>query len=131
MTTEKDADAESDADPGNDNNNTGAENNGTKKKGQERLMGKYTANKSGHCNYGGWSREGIKRFNEFHHLVQQEDRASKQLQEMESQLLAFYRTQAGIITNGDRQREQGVAMHWMKQRRCLVLRPLGTWTTEN
>jgi hypothetical protein len=69
MTTEKDADAESDADPGNENNNTGAENNVTKKKGQERLMGKYTANKSGYCNYGGWSREGIKCFNEFHHLV--------------------------------------------------------------
>jgi len=106
MTTEKDTDAKSDADPGNDNNNTGAENDGTKKKGQERLMGKYTANKSGHCKYGGWSREGTKRFNEFHHLVQ-EDRASKQSHEMESQLLAFCRTQAGIITNGDRQCEQG------------------------
>ena len=69
-------------------------------------MGKYTASKSGHCKYGGWSREGTKRFNEFHHLVQ-EDRASKQSQEMESQLLAFCRTQAGVITNGDRQREQG------------------------
>ena len=95
MTTEKDADAQSDADP-----------DGTKKKGQERLMGKYTASKSGHCKYGGWSREGTKRFNEFHHLVQ-EDRASEQSQEMESQLLAFCRTQAGVITNGDRQREQG------------------------
>ena len=95
MTTEKDADAQSDADP-----------DGTKKKGQERLMGKYTASKSGHCKYGGWSREGTQRFNEFHHLVQ-EDRASEQSQEMESQLLAFCRTQAGVITNGDRQREQG------------------------
>jgi hypothetical protein len=29
MTTEKDGDAESDADPGNDGNNTGVENDGT------------------------------------------------------------------------------------------------------
>jgi hypothetical protein len=46
-TTEKVTDAKSDAaDPGNDHNNTGTENDGTKKKGQERLMGKYRANKS-------------------------------------------------------------------------------------
>ena len=106
-TMAKDADAESDADTGNDNNNTFAKNDRMKKKkGQERLMGKYTANKSGHCKYGGWSREGTKRFNEFHELVQ-EDRASEQSQEMESQLLAFCRTQAGIITNGDTQHGQG------------------------
>ncbi len=64
-TTEKDADAVSVADPGNDNNkNIGAETDRTKmeekeKKGQERLP------------------EGTKHLNEFQHLVQ-EDRASKQ-----------------------------------------------------
>ena len=71
-TPENDADAETTLAKDVD---TGVENTTTKeKKGTERLMGKYTAEKSGHCKYGGWSRDGTKRFNEFHRLVQ-EDRA--------------------------------------------------------
>ena len=105
-TPENDADAETTMAKDVD---TGAENTTTKeKKGTERLMGKYTAEKSGHCKYGGWSRDGTKRFNEFHRLVQ-EDRACEQSKEMESQLLAFCRAQVGIITNGDTQRVQGGA----------------------
>ena len=107
-TPENDADAETTMAKDVD---TGAENTTTKeKKGTERLMGKYTAEKSGHCKYGGWSRDGTKRFNEFHRLVQDDRaRASKQSKEMESQLLAFFRAQVGIITNGDTQRVQGGA----------------------
>ena len=109
-TMERDADAESLADNAGEDNNTGAENERSrkrrKKKGHERLMGKYTANKSGHCKYGGWSRKGTRRFNEFYHLVH-EDRASEHAQVMESELLAFCMAQAGFVNDGDTQHEQG------------------------
>ena len=78
-------------------------------------MGKNTANKSGHCKYGGWSREGTKLFNEFHHLVR-EDRASKQSQEMESQLLAFAGLRRELSPMVICNMNGVVAMHWMKQR---------------
>ena len=44
------------------------------KRKQPRQRGKYTAIRSGRCKYGGWSREGTARFNQFYKLVQ-EDRA--------------------------------------------------------
>jgi hypothetical protein len=124
----EDADAKSDADPGNINNNTGAENNGTRKKGQERLMGKYTANNSGHCKYGGWSCEGTKRFNNFHHLVQ-EDRAIEQSQKMESQLLAFCRTHAEIMNNGNRQHEQDSGNALLDEKEALPIEAV--WDLDN
>jgi hypothetical protein len=61
------------------------------KKTTTKIVGKYTVKKSGHCKYGGWSREGTARFNQLYNLVQ-EDRASAKCQEMELKLLAFCQT---------------------------------------
>jgi hypothetical protein len=60
------------------------------KRKQPRQRGKYTAKKSGHCKYGGWSREGTKQFNQFYKLVQ-EDRTCPQADAMEKELMAFCR----------------------------------------
>jgi len=57
---------------------------------QNRQRGKFTAKKSGHCKYGGWSREGTARFNELYKIVQA-DRACPQSEAMEMELLAFCR----------------------------------------
>ena len=99
------------ADDTNDNddndNNTGevGTNAKQKKKAMKRMPGKYTAKKNGHCKYGGWSREGTARFNELYNLVQ-EDRASPQAEQMESELMAYCRARAGI-DDGNAQGEQG------------------------
>jgi hypothetical protein len=59
---------------------------GRRKSSKEREKGKYTAQRTGHCKYGGWSREGMARYNEFYHLVKA-DRACKQAVDMERELL--------------------------------------------
>ena len=59
---------------------------GRNKSRREREKGKYTAQKTGHCKYGGWSREGMARYNEFYHLVKA-DRACEQAMDMERELL--------------------------------------------
>ena len=71
-----------------------------KKKAKPRQRGAYTATKSGHCKYGGWSHEGIARFNELYSLVQ-EDRQCTQAEAMEKQLLAFCMGQAGLVHGRD------------------------------
>jgi hypothetical protein len=58
------------------------------KKKQSKVRGLYTSKKSGHCKYGGWSREGVSRFNELYRLVH-EDRACPQAAAMERKLLAY------------------------------------------
>jgi hypothetical protein len=60
------------------------------KRKQPRQKGRYTAKTSGHCKYGGWSREGTARFNQFYKLVQ-EDRQCPQAEAMEMELMAFCR----------------------------------------
>ena len=60
---------------------------GTRKPSKEREKGKYTAQKTGHCKYGGWSREGMEAYNKFYHLVKA-DRVSDQALDMERELLA-------------------------------------------
>ena len=54
--------------------------------------GKYTGKKSGHCKYGGWSREGTARFNYFYNLVQV-DRASPVAETMEKEILQYCKAQ--------------------------------------
>ena len=61
---------------------------------QPRHRGKYTSKKSGHCKYGGWSREGMARFNELYKLVR-EDRACPQAAATEGELLAFCKAKYG------------------------------------
>jgi hypothetical protein len=83
----------------------GDQSNNNKK--SKRLTGKYTAITSGHCKYGGWSRDGTARFNELYNLVQ-EDRASAKSEEMECELLALCRrSHVGAITDGNAEQEQG------------------------
>ena len=50
--------------------------------GKPRIKGKFTGKSSGHCKYGGWSPEGIVRFNELKKLVE-EDRVYPQAETME------------------------------------------------
>ena len=59
---------------------------GGRKPSEEREKGKYTARKTGHCKYGGWSREGITAYNKFYHLVRA-DCACDQAMDMERELL--------------------------------------------
>jgi hypothetical protein len=79
------------------------------KRKQPRLRGKYTHKKSGHCKYGGWSREGISRFNDLYNLVH-EDRACPQAAAMERKLLAFCRDQGGGIVCADGEEDRGTAI---------------------
>lgn len=79
-----------------------------RKKVTTKLPGKYTEKKSGHCKYGGWSRAGMARFNELYSLVN-DDRASAQSEQMERELLAFCRSQAGMSDElRDAQQEGGI-----------------------
>ena len=70
-----------------------------------RLKGKYTGKSSGHCKYGGWSTDGIKRFNELRKLVE-EDRACPQAETMEKELLEFCRSQSKGGRNNGRETPQ-------------------------
>ncbi|KAI2492752.1 hypothetical protein MHU86_21795 [Fragilaria crotonensis] len=75
--------------------------------GKPRMKGKYTGKSSGHCKYGGWSPEGIVRFNELKKLVE-EDRVCPQAETMEKELLEFSRSQQkGGGRGGNTQGEQG------------------------
>ena len=63
---------------------------------RRRITGKYTAKKSGTtCKYGGWSVEGMARFNELYDMVK-EDRACQQATEMEKAVLLKCKERAGI-----------------------------------
>ena len=69
-----------------------------RKKAAQRRRGKYTGAtaKTGHCKFGGWTKEGMVRFNELYNMVL-EDRASPQAEKMERELLAFCtETKSGI-----------------------------------
>ena len=78
----------------------GTNDNAEQAKKQGRHRGKYTAKKSGHCKYGGWSREGMARFNQLYNMVQ-EDRASPQALAMEMEFLSFV-----LNLSGTRRTEQ-------------------------
>jgi hypothetical protein len=74
---------------------------------QPRHRGKFTSKKSGHCKYGGWSREGMARFNELYKLVR-EDRACPQAAAMEGELLAFCKAKhGGVIGSADGGQDEG------------------------
>ena len=94
----------------NDSDNTagqvGRPNGKQKKKGGTKIPGKYTAKKNGNCKYGGWSRAGTARFNKLYNLVQ-EDRASAQSEDMEQELMAFCRAQAGIDDDNAQCQQEG------------------------
>ena len=100
-----------DAEPFDNTNMTGedAEANGRqRKKTTTKLPGKYTEKKNGHCEYGGWSRDGMATFNQLYKLVN-DDRASAQSEQMERELLAFCRVQAGMSDEQpDDQQEGGI-----------------------
>ena len=61
---------------------------------KQRMKGKYTGTKNGLCKYGGWSVQGIDRFNDLREIVKQ-DRACEQAETMEKELLEFCRSQKG------------------------------------
>jgi hypothetical protein len=63
-----------------------ASDSGRRKPSKVREKGKYTAQKTGHCNYGGWSRKGMTAYNKFYHLVRA-DYTSDQAMDMERELL--------------------------------------------
>ena len=74
-----------------------------------------TLEKSGHCKYGGWSRDGTARFNELYNLVA-EDRSCPQAEAMETELLAFCRKEMGV--NGQQEgvdKEGGAAATLVEQ----------------
>ena len=73
-----------------------------KKKAKPKQRGAYTGKKSGHCKYGGWSHEGMARFNALYRLVQ-EDRSCPQAEVMETELMAFCRSRAGLVDGRDAQ----------------------------
>ena len=79
-----------------ENSGTGEQEGQSKKNTKPKQLGRYTTKKNGHCKYGGWSHEGMARFNEFYRLVQA-DRACPQAVAMEKKLLAFCRRQKGIV----------------------------------
>jgi hypothetical protein len=81
---------------------------------QTRQRGKYTGKKSGHCKYGGWSREGTARFNELYNLVQ-EDRSCQQAKPMEKELLAFCRKEMDSGAAQDEGAGGGAAAMVMEQ----------------
>lgn len=77
-----------------------------KNKAAERKRGLYTGAsiKSGQCKMGGWSRDGMVRFNELFAMVK-EDRASPQASMMEQKLLEFCKTMQP--KDGDGAEDQG------------------------
>ena len=63
---------------------------------RKRITGKYTAKKSGTtCRYGGWSVEGMARFNELYEMIKA-DRACQQAAVMEKTVLFKCKERAGI-----------------------------------
>ena len=73
---------------------------GGRKAGREREKGKYTAQKTGHCKYGGWNREGMVAYNSFYHIVK-DDRASEHAMDMEREVLAHCMALRRRGTNGE------------------------------
>jgi hypothetical protein len=71
-----------------------------RKAGKEREKGKYTAQKTGHCKYGGWNREGMATYNSFYHMVE-DDRASEHAMDMEREVLAHCMAFKRRGTNGE------------------------------
>ena len=59
-----------------------------KKQNNKIVYGIYTKVRSGNCKYGGWTREGMARFNKLYKLVLA-DRADKFAEQSERQLLAY------------------------------------------
>jgi hypothetical protein len=75
---------------------------GDKKKKTERRRGKFTGanEKTGQCKWGGWTTEGMKRFNELFNLVS-EDRKCPQAAAMETELLQFCQAAKKAATGDD------------------------------
>ncbi len=87
--------------------NAGTDEREVTKHKQPRQRGKYTGKKSRHCKYGGWSQDGMARFNELYKLVD-DDRACHQAEAMEKELREFCRSQQDSgDSEGDTQGEQG------------------------
>jgi hypothetical protein len=110
MTTEKDADAQSDADP-----------DGTKKKSTQQVKVDIASM------VGGAVKELSVSMNSTILYRRTERANSHKKWKVNSWLFAGLRRELSRTAIGNVNRV--VAMHWMKQRRCL-LRRLGTWTTE-
>ena len=71
----------------------------------KRIVGKYTHHTDGASNeYGGWSEEGIRRFNQLCEMVQ-EDRASRNARDAEEWLMNSLRQQAGGGAQMESERE--------------------------
>jgi hypothetical protein len=108
-----------------------AEDNGRQgKKTTAKLPGKYTEKKSGHCKYGGWSRAGMARFNQLYSLVN-DDRASVQSEQMERELLAFCRTQAGMSDEQHDEQQEGVASGNNAHETAEAMPVEATWDSDN
>jgi hypothetical protein len=75
-----------------------------------------TLKKSGHCKYGGWSRDGTSRFNELYNLVA-EDRSCPQAEAMETELLAFCRKEMGVGGPQEGGGKEVVLLLWWWNRR--------------
>jgi hypothetical protein len=71
-----------------------------RKASKEREKGKYTAQKTGHCKYGGWNREGMATYNSFYHMVK-DDRASEHAMDMEREVLTHCMAFKRRGTNGE------------------------------
>ena len=108
-----------------------AEDNGRQgKKTTAKLPGKYTEKKSGHCKYGGWSRAGMARFNQLYSLVN-DDRASVQSEQMERELLAFCRAQAGMSDEQHDEQQEGVASGNNALETAEAMPVEATWDSDN
>ena len=61
---------------------------------------KYTAQKTGHCKYGGWNREGMATYKSFYHMVK-DDCASEHAMDMEREVLTHCMAFKRRGTNGE------------------------------
>ena len=75
----------------------------------KKILGKYTRSSVGYTEYGGWSEEGVLRFNELCSLVE-EDRSSRNASEAEEQVMLSLRQQRfgeqspnGVVNRNDQQ----------------------------
>ena len=63
--------------------------------------GKYTAEKSGQCKYGGWSDKGLKQFNDLRNLVREDRAANKEIEKetgdcQEKHFMNCFKSKAGL-----------------------------------
>ena len=73
------------------------------------IRGKYTVQNSGTCKYGGWSHDGMKRFNYLYALVK-EDRKSPQAPAMEKEFLDYCIREGNDTKAGGRRNDEPTAI---------------------